>query len=324
MLLLFVRTGLPDLQNKAPSTVERSLVCVQTVCTFFVVLRRTKALRSIIRMRQQKTQKAGKGQGRKHCRRRTRDGGVAVGVVGATIANRVLLYDSPSSSTKARVLFYELGIMNDLIGRRGGGELVALDVTHSTLSLVFARSRYAPICRLPPVITPLHWRRKSIPSVSVVTTTVNGMNNNNNVEHRQDCALRMEHTVSECDFQNRQNLMWSYGEGDSDANCTTPLPETASIKCDHVAWKSGASSCLRFSCQNWEEVLTTVCYVTPVGLSRIGAADVVVILQTAINFLSVRCLLYSDCARDISSVILQLSVGGGGGWWEEGARGMLA
>ncbi|CAM9695709.1 unnamed protein product [Hapterophycus canaliculatus] len=50
----------------------------------------------------------------------------------------------------------------------------------------------------------------------------------------------MQYTVSACDSHNRQLLVYSYGEGDSELNCGgTPLPESASIKCDHVAWNSG-------------------------------------------------------------------------------------
>lgn len=51
----------------------------------------------------------------------------------------------------------------------------------------------------------------------------------------------MEHTLSSCDFRNRQRVEWRYGEGDDSSNCTDPLPSDDSIKCDHVAWHSGES-----------------------------------------------------------------------------------
>lgn len=56
---------------------------------------------------------------------------------------------------------------------------------------------------------------------------------------RQPCAARMEVTASACDFHNEQTLEWEYGEGDSSLTCETSLPETTTIKCDHVAWGSG-------------------------------------------------------------------------------------
>ncbi|CAM9560412.1 unnamed protein product, partial [Ectocarpus fasciculatus] len=59
------------------------------------------------------------------------------------------------------------------------------------------------------------------------------------VESTEACASRMEYTLSQCDFQNRQTLEWSYGEGDSASDCETPLPEGGSLKCDHVEWNSG-------------------------------------------------------------------------------------
>ncbi|CAM9588556.1 unnamed protein product [Ectocarpus sp. 4 AP-2014] len=59
------------------------------------------------------------------------------------------------------------------------------------------------------------------------------------VDSTEACASRMEYTLSQCDFQNRQTLEWSYGEGDTALNCETPLPEGGSVKCDHVEWISG-------------------------------------------------------------------------------------
>ncbi|CAM9402647.1 unnamed protein product, partial [Scytosiphon promiscuus] len=59
------------------------------------------------------------------------------------------------------------------------------------------------------------------------------------IDPAEACASRMQPTVSRCNFDNRQMLEWSYGEGDSELNCSTPLPEAMSIKCDHVAWNSG-------------------------------------------------------------------------------------
>ncbi|CBJ28378.1 expressed unknown protein [Ectocarpus siliculosus] len=59
------------------------------------------------------------------------------------------------------------------------------------------------------------------------------------VDSNEACASRMEYTLSQCDFQNRQTLEWSYGEGDNALNCETPLPEGGSVKCDHVEWSSG-------------------------------------------------------------------------------------
>ncbi|CAM9343167.1 unnamed protein product [Pylaiella littoralis] len=59
------------------------------------------------------------------------------------------------------------------------------------------------------------------------------------VNSSENCSSRMEYTITGCDFRNRQNVSWNYGDGDSALTCDTPLPEQTSIKCDHVARVSG-------------------------------------------------------------------------------------